>query len=171
MALRKRDGFVRAEYLQPRNVTICHFAWRLAGFQAGAAGSSSGLALSPVLTTPPSPRLPCQPTVPFCPLLILLSLEASSVSASHSPPRQKSLVFCPVFSGASLLHLVQFFPFPLCSFIVTSRVGRAIWFWARAEVWERGREGLSGLACQQTRYSCRANGGETASQRPQGRRP
>lgn len=26
---------------------------------------------------------------------------------------------------------------------------------------------MSGLACQQTRYSCRANQGETASQRPQ----
>lgn len=34
-----------------------------------------------------------------------------------------------------------------------------------------GREVLSGLACQQTRYSCRANQGETASQRPQGRQP
>lgn len=57
----------------------------------------------------------------------------------------------------------------LISPIVTSRVECAICFWGWAEVWERGRVSMSGLACQQTRYSCRANQGETTSQRPQGR--
>lgn len=77
------------------------------------------------------------------------SSEENAVSTSSSPPRQMSLVFCPVFSEGIDLHLVRFFPFLLISPIVTSGVGWAICFWDWAEVQERGRESVSRLARQQ----------------------